>query len=182
MPNTSDSLTAREASFFLNAHVETVRRQARKGNIPSFKIGKDWRFRKEDLIKWSQTHHSRNQVPSVLIVDDESAIRSFLRKIFQAKGFMVFEADNGKVGLQHIKNETVNLILLDLKMPEMNGAEFLTELRQKKINIPVILITGYPDSHLIRDAMQYSPLLLMSKPLDRKQLLDTVGTIVKISG
>lgn len=182
MSNTSDSLTTREASVFLNAHVETVRRQARKGNIPSFKIGKDWRFRKEDLIKWSQTHHLRNQVSSVLIVDDESAIRSFLRKIFRAKGFMVFEAENGKVGLQYIKNETVNLILLDLKMPEMNGAEFLTELRQKKINIPVVLITGYPESHLIQDAMQYSPLLLMAKPLDKKKLMDTVGAVITIPG
>jgi excisionase family DNA binding protein len=182
MPNSSDSLNAREASVFLNAHVETVRRQARKGNIPSFKIGKDWRFRKEDLIKWSQSHHLRSQAPAVLVVDDESSIRSFVRKIFQAKGFMVFEADNGKRGLQYIDNETVNLILLDLKMPEMNGAEFLAELRGKKINIPVVLITGYPESHLIQDAMQYSPLLLMAKPLDRKKLLDTVGAVIHIPG
>ena len=179
MTDNSNSFNAREASIFLNAHVETIRRLARKGNIPSFKVGKDWRFRKEDLIKWSQSHHLRNQMPAVLIVDDESSIRSYLRKFFQKKGFLVFEAENGKSGLECLKKDTVNLILLDLKMPEMNGAEFLAELRQEKIKIPVILITGYPESHLIHDAMQYSPLLLMLKPVDKNQLFDTVDAIIK---
>ena len=93
-------------------------------------------------------------MPAVLIVDDESSIRSYFRKLFKKNGFIVFEAANGGSGLQCLKKETVNLIILDLKIPEMNGAEFLTELRSEKIKISVILITGYSESHLIQDAMQ----------------------------
>ncbi|MDO9264256.1 MAG: response regulator [Desulfosalsimonadaceae bacterium] len=172
-----------EASIFLNAHIETIRRLARKGDIPSFKIGKDWRFRKEDLVKWAQTHHLRNQLSTVLIVDDEPSVRSLICHLLnKKKGLLVFEAENGIDGLQCLKNETVDLILLDLEMPGMNGVEFLNELRHAGIKIPVILITAYPDSRLINDAMQYSPLMLIPKPFDKQQLLRAVGAIIKIPG
>jgi len=180
MPKNPDVLNAREAGALLNAHIETIRRLARKGNIPSFKVGKDWRFRKEDLIKWAQTHHLRNQLPTVLIVDDESSVRLHIRQLLQKKGFGILEAENGNAGLQCLKNESVGLILLDLVMPVMNGAEFLDELCQAGIKIPVILITGFPDSHLVHDAMKYSPLMLMPKPIDKQQLFQTIGAVIKI--
>lgn len=60
MKNDSDVLNAKEAAEYLKAHVETVRRMARRGEIPAFKVGKDWRFHKEALRRWSegQQHNS----------------------------------------------------------------------------------------------------------------------------
>jgi len=55
MKNDSDVLNAKEAAEYLKAHVETVRRMARRREIPAFKVGKDWRFHKEALIKWTET-------------------------------------------------------------------------------------------------------------------------------
>jgi len=54
MKNDSDVLNAKEAAEYLKAHVETVRRMARRGEIPAFKVGKDWRFHKKALQQWSE--------------------------------------------------------------------------------------------------------------------------------
>jgi excisionase family DNA binding protein len=54
MRNYSDVMNARDAGDFLKAHVETIRRRARRGEIPAFKVGKDWRFHKEALLSWTQ--------------------------------------------------------------------------------------------------------------------------------
>jgi len=63
----SEVLTTKETAAFLRAHVETVRRLATRGEIPSFKVGKDWRFRKEALIRWSEEQRSSSKRPLVLI-------------------------------------------------------------------------------------------------------------------
>ena len=68
-------LNAREAAEYLGAHVETVRRLARKGEIPAFKVGKDWRFRRRALLRWNDEHHLRTQPPCVLVVEDEEIER-----------------------------------------------------------------------------------------------------------
>ena len=57
MKSESGVLNAKEAAEYLKAHVETVRRMARRGEIPAFKVGKDWRFQKEALKKWTETQH-----------------------------------------------------------------------------------------------------------------------------
>jgi len=59
MPHNSDVLNTREAADYLRAHVETVRRLARRGDIPAYKIGKDWRFRRKALLRWADTHYLR---------------------------------------------------------------------------------------------------------------------------
>jgi len=57
MKNDSDVLNAKEAAEYLKAHVETIRRMARRGEIPAFKVGKDWRFHRKALRQWSEGRH-----------------------------------------------------------------------------------------------------------------------------
>jgi excisionase family DNA binding protein len=179
MTHNSDVLNAVEAADFLGAHVETIRRLARKGRIPSFKIGKDWRFRKEDLLQWAETHHLRSQPPTILVVDDDDSVRNLVRQVLEKKGYDVCEAADGIEGLGVFNRENVFLILLDLEMPEMNGAEFLTRLRHFNKDVPVVLITGFPDSQLIMDAMQQSPVMLLPKPIEKELLLRVVDVFLK---
>ncbi len=173
------AFNAQEAADFLNAHVETIRRLARKGSIPSFKVGKDWRFRKEDLLAWAQAHYPRNNhPPTILIVEDDQQLRRLMLQLLKKEGFQIIEAENGEVGLECLQDQSVDLILLDLEMPVMSGVQFLTQLRQRQLEIPVVLVTGHPDGALMRDAMEYSPLLLIAKPFNRKHLLRTVKAVV----
>jgi len=174
MTKATDVMGALDAAAFLGAHVETVRRLARRGGIPSFKVGKDWRFRREALQRWSDTRQPGIRNPWILTVDDDPVVRQTIGRIVQRLGCRSMEAGSGREGLLALSRATPGLILLDLMMPEMNGAEFLREVRALHPDLPVAVITGYPDSVLIAEAMRYGPLLILSKPVDEQQLMSAL--------
>jgi two-component system response regulator (stage 0 sporulation protein F) len=178
MVNNSDVFNAKEAAEFLGAYVETIRRLARKGEIPSYKVGKDWRFRKEALINWAETQPLRLKPRCVLVIDDDAGIRKLMRRYLEAEGYRVCLASDGAEGLAWLNRESVNLILLDLKMPGMNGPEFLKKKHNINPGAPVIVVTGYPDGDLMKKALPYGPLTLLAKPIDREQLMQAVRTAI----
>jgi excisionase family DNA binding protein len=174
MARTGDVLNAREAADFLGAHVETVRRLARRGDIPSFKMGKDWRFRKEAILLWADSHHLRNRAPRALIVDDDESMRNLIRRILESEGYKAYTASKGAEGLKCVLTQEIDLVLLDLRMPGMDGPEFLLEVRKTHEDIPVIIVTGYPDSELMTKSMKATgdgPIMLLPKPFTKKQLV-----------
>ena len=172
-------LNAEEAARLLGAHVETVRRLARKDLIPAYKMGKDWRFRREALVRWAEDHHLRGRRPTVLVVDDEEGIRKLMRQLLTAEGYRALLASNGAQGLACVTRESVNLVLLDMNMPGMNGADFLCELRKTDVALPVIVVTGYPDGDLMAKAIHHGPLMLLAKPVEKEPLLIAVRTALK---
>lgn len=180
---TSDDavLNAREAAAFLKAHVETVRRLARRGEIPSFKLGKDWRFSKDALQRWSegqQRQHSHGNLGFVLIVDDDTKVCRTLSRMLERIGCSTRYATDGAEGLELVAREAPDLILLDLKMPDMNGPQFLEKLRQTHPDLPVVIVTGYPDSELMAQAAQYGPLMLLAKPVEPTQIERTIRLVL----
>lgn len=168
-------MNAQQAAEFLGAHVETVRRLARKSGIPAFKVGKDWRFRREALVRWADGDHLRRQPPRILVVDDEQAIRNLAKRLLETEGYQVSLASGGAEGLTRLDSEAISLILLDLKMPVMNGPAFLERMQEAGYDIPVIIVTGYPDSELVAEAMRHGPITLIAKPIDRQKLMQTVS-------
>lgn len=178
MKKNDEVLNAQEAANFLGAHVETIRRLARKGDIPAFKIGKDWRFRREVLLRWEERYHLRRKPHLVLVIDDDDAVRKLIKRFLEAEAHRVCLASDGAEGLALLNRESVNLVLLDLKMPGMNGPEFLREFRKTNPNAPVIIVTGYPDSDLMTEVMRYGPITLVAKPIERELLLQAVRTVL----
>ncbi len=178
MKNNINVLNAQEAGHFLGAHVETIRRLARKGDIPAYKIGKDWRFRREALLRWAEESQFNRQAPYVLVIDDEESFRTLIIRFLKPEGYRVLQASSGREGLSLLSDHSVDLILLDLKMPEMNGPEFLRRCRKTNPNLPVIIVTGYPDSDLMAEAMRYGPITLVAKPIEREQIMQAVGSVL----
>ncbi len=174
MKRSDKVMNAEDAACFLGAHVETVRRLARRGDIPAFKVGKDWRFRLDALQKWIETHHQRHARPNTLVVDDEKAIRQAVEYHLTKEGRVVHQAADGQAALEMLTALPIDLILLDLKMPGMTGPEFLREMQARGLQIPVIIITGYPDSDMVMEAMTYGPVTLLAKPFDKEMLLRAV--------
>ena len=174
MQKIQDVLTAQQAAELLNAHVETIRRMARRGSIPAFKIGKDWRFRRSALLNWSETNPEIKKVINILMVDDDAAVCRLICRILEPLGYSVITTHSGIEGLDIVRNKPINVVLLDLEMPEMSGPEFLLELKANRNDIPVIIVTGYPDSNLMMKASRLGPLTLISKPIDKKMLLSAV--------
>ena len=179
MPRAPEVLNTQETAVFLGVHVETVRRLARSGEIPSFKVGKDWRFRKEALLRWSEEQQRpRAGRCSVLVIDDEEAICKALVRVVEQFGCRARQALSGANGLELVAQDAPDVILLDLVMPHMNGPQFLEELRKTQPTVPVVIVTGYPDGELMRQAMQYAPVLLLAKPVDAALLERTVRTVL----
>jgi excisionase family DNA binding protein len=168
-----------EAAAFLGAHEQTVRRLARRGAIPSFKVGKDWRFRKEALMRWSEEQQrARAGRCSVLVIDDEEKICTALVRVVERFGCRARHAPSGAKGLELVAQDVPDVILLDLKMPDMNGPQFLDELRKTHPDLPVVIVTGYPDSELMKEAAKFAPVMLLAKPVEAELLQRTVRTAV----
>jgi len=178
MIKTHSALTIKEAAGLLNVHVETLRRQARKGAIPSFKIGKDWRFNGQELTDWARSQQKQRRVANVLIVDDEAFIGKLVTQILEPEGYRVLAAAGGREGLDMLVQVAFDLVLLDLKMDGMSGPEFLGEMRVVAPDLPVVVITGYPDSELMAQALAYGPLMLVAKPIHQDVLLKAVRTVL----
>ena len=174
-----DILKVRDAAALLGVHIETIRRMARKGDIPAFKIGKDWRFRRTALFKWIEKTSNTSKLPHLLVVDDDRAVCKNIRRILEPLGHILKIAHDGIKGLESFIAHPADLVLLDLNMPAMNGVEFLKHLRKINSGMPVIVVTGYPQSEMMYQAMQYGPMLLLPKPIDKRQLLATVETVIR---
>jgi excisionase family DNA binding protein len=181
-----DIFGIREAAAFLGVHEQTVRRLSRRGAIPCFKVGRDWRFRKEALLRWSEEHHERSAKSragetgacSVLVIDDEEKVCRALAGMLQRIGCRVRTATRGRDGLALVREEPPDLILLDLKMPDMNGPQLLAELRAEHPHLPVVIVTGYPDGRLMLEASQHAPLMMLAKPVEKELLERTVRVAI----
>jgi len=113
-------------------------------------------------------------MPSILIIDDEAAIRSALREILEYEDFTVHEAADGPSGLKFLEKEQVDLIFCDIKMPRMDGLEVLEKIRAREIETPVVIITGHGSVETAVEALKKGAYDFIQKPLDLNRILVTV--------
>jgi len=116
---------------------------------------------------------------SVLIVDDDPGMCETLSDILIDHGFDVKEALSGIEGVDVLKQRSFDAVLLDMNMPEMNGAETLREMKKVRPGLKAILITAYARDEVILKAAEEGIVEIMMKPLDIPQL---VGLLQSIGG
>ena len=117
----------------------------------------------------------KQNIKTVLIVDDKHVQLKTLRRALRTRGYQVVEAISGKQALDHIeKNKDIDIVITDYAMPEMNGIELLQKIRKTSKSIPVILMTAYGDKDLVIKAMHYQCTGFIDKPFDIDELLDVV--------
>ncbi len=115
----------------------------------------------------------------LLVVDDEADICDFVKKFFKERDFDVLVAYNGKEALNIVESDKPDIVLLDVKMPVMNGMEALTEIRKKDKSIKVIMVTAVDDVEKAEEAKRHGALEYITKPLVLEQLERTVFTIAE---
>ncbi|MEL7220484.1 MAG: sigma-54 dependent transcriptional regulator [Bacteroidota bacterium] len=113
-------------------------------------------------------------MPRILIVDDEAAIRRALRDILEFEKYEVTEATNGTDGLVKLKQGKFDLIVLDIKMPQMDGMDALDRMAILSPETPVIMISGHADIDTAVEAVKKGAFDFISKPLDLNRLLITL--------
>jgi two-component system, OmpR family, phosphate regulon sensor histidine kinase PhoR len=106
----------------------------------------------------------------VLLVDDERRFRETSRRFLRGKGFDVLPAENGRIALDTLSRNSVDLILLDLRMPVMGGEEFLKAARPLYPDIPVIVMTGHGTLDIAVECMKKGAYDFVTKPFELEQL------------
>ncbi len=105
-------------------------------------------------------------MPRVLIVDDEPDAVELLKEFLAAKGYDTLTASNGEDALRLVKAERPHLILLDVRMPKMNGLEVLRRVRQIDQEVGVIIVTAVDEEETGRQALKLGAFDYIVKPLD----------------
>jgi DNA-binding NtrC family response regulator len=110
----------------------------------------------------------------VLIVDDQPGMTETLADILEDEGCEVATATNGVQALQHIAAHSVDMVLMDVIMPGMNGVEIFRALKRVSPHTPVVMMTGYRVTHLVQDAMNEGSVAVLQKPVDPGLLVGIV--------
>ena len=112
---------------------------------------------------------------TVLIVDDEKTLSYFLKESLLEEGYEVLSAETGMEGLNLLEGNEVDLVLLDLRLPDIEGSEVLKEIKKVDIDLPVIMLTGYGTIDSAVEAMKWGAYDYVEKPPDLTELKLTVA-------
>ncbi len=116
--------------------------------------------------------------PTLLVVDDDVEICRACGRIFSRQGFRVEECSDAREGLNFATEHDYSVILLDIRMPEMDGIQFVEELRKKKRDTPVILMTGYPSVPSAMSAVRLGASDYITKPFTPEQIARSVHRVL----
>lgn len=116
--------------------------------------------------------------PRLLVVDDEETICEGCRRIFTRQGFAVEKCSDANQGLSLAENNDYSAILLDIKMPTMDGIAFLEALRKRKADVPVVLMTGYPSIPNAASAIRLGASDYVTKPFTPEEISQAVHRLL----
>lgn len=115
-----------------------------------------------------------NDKPTILVTDDEKSIRNSLRDILEFEEYRILEAENGEEVFEVLKEEQIDLMLLDIKMKGMDGMEILSRLKENRHHFPVIMISGHGNIEIAVEATKKGAFDFIEKPPDLNRLLVSV--------
>ncbi len=115
----------------------------------------------------------------ILVIDDQRSIRTTLKDILELEGYEVDLAENGKEGVEKYAETKYDLVLTDIKMPEMDGLEVLSLIMEKNSDVPVVMISGHGNIDTAVDAIKKGAYDFIEKPLDLNRLLITVKNAIE---
>ncbi|QNK58793.1 hybrid sensor histidine kinase/response regulator [Paenibacillus sp. PAMC21692] len=140
---------------------------------------------RDRLIGIIEKYVQERQSHSVLVIEDDAITSDMMTKMLSKEGYNVIQADNGHHALSLLEQDAPHLILLDLMMPEMDGFEFLTVLRQHDAwrDIPVVVVTAKSITDEDRERLSgYAKNILSKSQLEREALLTEIRRLIELSG
>jgi len=120
------------------------------------------------------TKERRLILARILIVDDEPSICTFLSDIVKKMNHLPLTAANGKEALDTFRKETIDLSIVDIKMPEMDGIEYLGRVKKLDPHAVVIIMTGYPSAETIIETIEEDGYTYIAKPLEVNRIMDLI--------
>ncbi|MBD3258852.1 response regulator [candidate division GN15 bacterium] len=117
--------------------------------------------------------------PSILVVDDELLIRDLLYDFFSGQGWDIAVAENGEKALEILKQKKIDLVLSDIKMPEMDGLTLTGHVKESYPEVPIVLMTGFPSVDTAVTALRHKVEDYVVKPFNINQLYKLIESKLK---
>jgi DNA-binding NtrC family response regulator len=112
--------------------------------------------------------------PRILIVDDEERFRNTMSRLLQIEGFETKTAGSGSDALQELQTNQYDIVILDVRMPEMTGPQVLARIKKINSEIEVIIMTGYASVDTAKEIMSLGAYDYLLKPYDTNELLEKI--------
>jgi DNA-binding NtrC family response regulator len=112
--------------------------------------------------------------PRILVVDDEESIRQVLAAILKEEGYEVDTAENGREAIRKSNENFYNMALLDIRLPDMEGTQLLSAIKETTPKMVKIIITGYPSLRNAMEALNNGADAYVLKPFEVRKVLDTI--------
>ncbi len=109
-----------------------------------------------------------------MIADDVDMVRRFIRRIVEDLGHTPIEAENGEAAWQKFQRQPIDLFVVDVKMPEMDGVTFLHKVKEKDPHAVIIMVTGFPSADVITETIEEEAYTYVTKPLKVDQMRDLI--------
>lgn len=166
-------MTVKETAEYLRIPLPTVYYLVQRGQLPAIQIGGRWRIKRSlldrDILKADQGGQ-----PTVLVVDDDPALQTLFKQFLKKAGFGRIVVGTGAEALSFAEKQRFDLVFLDLKLPDIPGDELYAKLKAKHPDLPIVIITGYPDSEILTKILSSGPVTVIKKPIEFDQLNRTV--------
>jgi len=115
---------------------------------------------------------------SVLLVDDNRTLCKTMSYILERKGYEVQIAGDGDAAIERVKEQAFDLILMDIKMPDLSGVETYRRIKDIRPDITVLMMTAYAVPDLVQAALREGAIAVIYKPFDMEDLLKKIGQLV----
>jgi excisionase family DNA binding protein len=166
-------LTVKETAKYLRIPLPTVYYLVQRGQLPAIQIGGRWRIKKDSLDK-DVLKEDRSGQPTVLVVDDDVSLQNLFKVFLKKIGFSRVVVGTVKEAIAALEKQRFDLLFLDLKLPDGPADDVYEAAKEIDPELPIVVITGYPDSHMLNRILTKGPIMVLKKPLKVDQLKQTV--------
>jgi len=167
-------ITVKETAAYLRIPLPTVYYLVQRGQIPAVQIGGRWRVKKDLLDRDVLRKEEDSGQPTVLVVDDDDALQEMFKLFLKKAGLSRLVVGNGKDALAALDKQKFDLCFLDLQLPDITGDQVYSVAKQKYPELPIVIITGYPDSEMMNNILKHGPVTVLKKPLKVEDLQETL--------
>lgn len=168
-------MTVKETAEYLRIPLPTVYYLVQRGQLPAIQIGGRWRVKKDLLDRdVLRKEEEKGGQPTVLVVDDDEALQTMFKLFLKKNGYSRMVVGTGKEALAALEKQKFDLCFLDLQLPDITGDEIYAVAKDKYPDMPVVIVTGYPDSEMMNNILKHGPVTLLKKPLKVEDLQETL--------
>jgi excisionase family DNA binding protein len=168
--NSPELMTVKETSEYLRIPLPTVYYLVQRGQLPAVQIGGRWRIKRSLLDRDVLRKEDESGQPTVMVVDDDPALQALFKQFLKKAGFGRLVVGTGAEAIALAKKQRFDFVFLDLKLPDVPGDEVYSQLKALYPDLPIVIITGYPDSEVLSRILSHGPVTVIKKPLEYDQL------------